>query len=68
MGKIWIVNDEGDGDVIYWPTTKKAYEEARNIIMMNPYPDDEREITKEEIKDQDIYVYIYTKPLDKSWG
>lgn len=72
MEKIWIANDECNGDVTYWATTRKAYEEARNIIMMNPYPDDEREITKEETKDQDIkngsyYVYVYSQPFGESW-
>ena len=73
MKEIWVVIEDCHEDVSCWSTKEKAYEEARNIIMMNPYhPDDGHKITREEIKDQDIedgsyYVYVYKAPLNKSW-
>lgn len=73
MKKIWIVYEDNHGDVSYWRTKRKAYKEARDIIMTNPYhPYDGRKITKEEIKDEEIEdgtfcVYVRDELFEKSW-
>jgi hypothetical protein len=60
MKSIWIVYEDNHGDVSYWGSKKKAFEEARNIIMQYPYhPHDGHEITKKEIKDSEIENYDF---------
>ena len=52
---------------------KKAYKEARDIIMTNPYHYETGEIiTRKNISDEDIEEYnycvgVYSKPIGKSW-
>ena len=48
------------GDVSYWRTKRKAYKEARDIIMTNPYHyETEEAITRKDISDEDIEEYNY---------
>lgn len=73
MKKIWIVYEDDRGDLSYWDNKKKAYEEARNIIMTYPYHyETEEKITREDITDKDIddYKYcvrVYSETIGKSW-
>lgn len=52
---------------------KRAYEEARDIIMTDPYHYETGEIiTREDISDEDIeeyryYVGVCSKPVGESW-
>ena len=74
MKNIWIVYEDNHGDVSYWKTKKKAYKEARDIIMQYPYhPYDGRKIIREDITDKEIEEYEYgvgvkKEPLEKSWA
>ncbi|NCB50123.1 MAG: hypothetical protein EOM53_05575 [Alphaproteobacteria bacterium] len=74
MKNIWIVYEDNHGDVSYWKTKKKAYKEARDIIMQDPYhPYDSHKIIREDITDKEIEEYEYgvgvkKEPLEKSWA
>ena len=55
MKKIWIVYEDSHGDVSYWRSKKRAYKEARDIIMTSPYHNETREvITRKDNSDEDI--------------
>jgi hypothetical protein len=74
MKKIWIVYEDNHGDVSYWRTKRRAYKEARDIIMTHPYHYETEEIiTRKDISDKDIEEYnycvgVYSKPIGKSWA
>lgn len=73
MKEIWIVYEDNHGEVSYWESKEKAYEEARDIIMLNPYHYKTGEIiTRKDISDEDIdnynyYVEVHLAPFGKSW-
>lgn len=74
MKKIWIVYEDCHGDVSYWSTKKKAYKEARKIIMSDPfYPYDghriknKKEIADKEIEDYTFCVGVRFEYFEKSW-
>ena len=65
--------EDNHGDVSYWRTKKRAYKEARDIIMTNPYHyETEEAITRKDISDEDIEEYnycvgVHSRPFGKSW-
>ena len=63
---IYVLTEDNHGEIGYFLDRDKAYEAARDVIMENPYLEtwnghgyDSREITRDEITDQQIDDYDF---------
>lgn len=74
---IYIVYEDCHGDVSFWEDKEKAIEECKDIIMQNPFYDDDdgnrieiirENITIEQIEDYDFCVGYREQELNVSWA
>lgn len=70
---IYVVYEDNHGDVSYWLSKRRAYKEARDIIMQDPYFEGEetkierKEITNEQIENYYYCVGVRREKIGKSW-
>lgn len=69
---IYVLTEDNHGEIGYYLDRDRAYEAARDVIMKNPYIEtwnghgyDSREITRDEITDQQIDDYDFCVGVER---